>query len=343
MNKQASPPFFPVKSGALMKHPVAGLILAEGPFFSHKEPVGECCFYVNDFSLSDPVPWKQPSSWRIVHEDSYAKPSPPLSIEWQPLSPDSFAQVFEEMMKEIESGSIIKTVPALAEFGSMPTSDSWMSLPPRCINAPSHLLPYGFWENNAGLCGATPEYLFIQKGNSIETMALAGTARPEDQSVFGNDSKEIHEHEIVADALISALSPYGSVTRSPRTILNLGALIHFLSTVTLISDDAHAPDFWTKLLHPTPALGSSPKNDQTLHQLLEWRRRLRCPSPFGAPFGLLIDGIFSSLVSIRGVHWKESSIALTSGCGIVKGSGLSHEWRELALKRQAIKEALHLE
>lgn len=338
-----TPMTFPLEeAGALMMHPEAGLVLAQGPFSSHEKPSGECCFYINDFSLSDPLPWKKPTSWRIIPKEEYPILPDSPSIDWQALPPDSFSQVFEEMMKEIESGELIKTVPALAEFGTMHSPEAWKALPSLCIHAPSHLIPFGFWENNSGFCGATPEYLFIQRKNTIETMALAGTARPEDNYVFSNDSKEIHEHEVVAGSLLSLLAPYGSVTRAPRSILDLGPLIHFFSTVTLFTEEEHSPDFWTKLLHPTPALGSSPKTEKTLRQLSEWRRRLRCPSQFGAPFGLWLDGIFCSLVSIRGVHWKGTSIALTSGCGVVKGSGLTHEWRELALKRKAIRQALHL-
>lgn len=343
MNKQAPPEFFCGASGAFMKHPEAGFVLAQGPFSSHREPEGECCFYVNDFSLSDDFPWKKPASWVVVPESAFPETPPPLSIDWLALPPDSFSHVFGEMMKEIESGTLMKTVPALTEFGIMPQVDSWLSLLARSVNAPTSLIPYGFWEHNEGFCGATPEYLFIQREKRIETMALAGTARPEDKDVFSNDSKEIHEHEIVAGSLISLLSPYGSVSRTPRTILDLESLIHFFSRVTLVSDEIHPPDFWTRLLHPTPALGPSPKTEKSLHQLLEWRRRLRCPARFGAPFGLWVDGIFCSLVSIRGVHWKETSVALTSGCGVVKGSGLTHEWRELALKRRAIRQALRLD
>ena len=49
-------PFSP--SGALIKHPSAGLLLGEGPFReSAVPPESGAAFYVNTFRLDDPLPW----------------------------------------------------------------------------------------------------------------------------------------------------------------------------------------------------------------------------------------------------------------------------------------------
>ena len=71
--------------------------------------------------------------------------------------------------------------------------------------------------------------------------------------------------------------------------------------------------------------------------LAEWRERLSCPAHFGAPFGLLVDGVFRSVVAIRGVHWQGDQLAIPSGCGVIEASRLVNEWRELRLKREAVK------
>ena len=73
-------------------------------------------------------------------------------------------------------------------------------------SSPSHY-PYAWWTEREGFCGITPETLFHQQGRRLETMALAGTARPEDEGVFINDDKEIREHEIVAAAFFPACPP----------------------------------------------------------------------------------------------------------------------------------------
>jgi len=74
--------------------------------------------------------------------------------------------------------------------------------------------------------------------------------------------------------------------------------------------------------------------------LLEWRERLGCPDCFGSPFGLLKDGEFTSVVAIRGIHWDGDLVQIPSGCGVIEASRLVNEWRELRLKREAVKATL---
>ncbi|MFR4438002.1 MAG: chorismate-binding protein, partial [Akkermansia muciniphila] len=150
------------------------------------------------------------------------------------------------------------------------------------------------------------------------------------------------EHEIVAGSILSRLSPCGSVTRTARSVLNLGTLIHFVTYLTLESDEQHTPVHWIRLLHPTPALGSQPRTEKTLAQLDDWRSRLRCPLHFGAPFGFLENGDFFCLVGIRSLYWQGQRLALCTGGGVVASSTLTHEWRELKLKRDTVRRSFRL-
>ena len=60
-------PFSP--SGALIKHPFAGLLLGEGPFReSAVPPESGAAFYVNTFRLDDPLPWKIPAALHSLPE-----------------------------------------------------------------------------------------------------------------------------------------------------------------------------------------------------------------------------------------------------------------------------------
>lgn len=268
-------------------------------------------------------------------------PSAP-EIRWSEPSPDAYAQVFAEIMEQIATGQLVKSVPAMPQFGEMQPPHTPRELIPRAINSsPSHY-PYAWWTEREGFCGTTPETLFRQQGRLLETMALAGTARPEDVEVFINDDKEIREHEIVAGSILSRLSPCGSVTRTARNVLNLGTLIHFVTYLTLESDEQHTPAHWIRLLHPTPALGSQPRTEKTLAQLDDWRSRLRCPLRFGAPFGFLDDGDFFCLVGIRSLYWQGQKLSLCAGGGVVASSTLTHEWRELKLKRDTVRRSFRL-
>jgi len=71
--------------------------------------------------------------------------------------------------------------------------------------------------------------------------------------------------------------------------------------------------------------------------LSDWRQRLSCPKEFGAPFGVWDQGDFEAVVAIRGLWWKGNEIALPAGCGLIEASRLVNEWRELRLKREAVK------
>lgn len=227
-------PFSP--SGALIKHPFAGLLLGEGPFReSAVPPESGAAFYVNTFRLDDPLPWKIPAALHSLPEPEDGLPPAP-EIRWEAPSPDAYAQVFTEIMGQIASGRLVKSVPATPQFGELQPPHVPRELIRRAFgSSPSHY-PYAWWTEKEGFCGASPETLFHQQGRRLTTMALAGTARPEDEGVFINDDKEIREHEIVAGSILSRLSPCGSVSRTPRRVLNLGTLIHFVTYLTLEAD-----------------------------------------------------------------------------------------------------------
>jgi menaquinone-specific isochorismate synthase len=202
------------------------------------------------------------------------------------------------------------------------------------------LLSYGWMESGKGFAGATPELLFSLTGRHLETMALAGTARSEDSDVFAVDEKEIREHEYVAQSLVAKLSDLGRLERQPRRILDLGPIVHFL---TLMRLELHAEmdiGGLIRRLHPTPALGPLPRTEATMERLLAWRDQLDCPPEFGAPFGLMDDGCFDAVVAIRGIWWHDRRLQVPAGCGIIEASRLVNEWRELRLKREAVKSFL---
>lgn len=329
-------------SGALIRHPSRGLLLGTGPFReSAAPPESGPAFYVNTFRLDDPQPWKIPAALHSIPEPEGALPPAP-EIRWAEPSPDAYAQVFAEIIEQIASGQLVKSVPATPQFGEMQAPHVPRELILRAVNGSTVHYPYAWWTEQEGFCGATPETLFHQQGRRLATMALAGTARPEDEGVFINDDKEIREHEIVAGSILSRLSPYGSVTRTSRGVLNLDTLIHFVTHLTLEADAPMPPDHWIRLLHPTPALGSQPRTEKTLAQLDDWRSRLRCPAHFGAPFGFLEDGDFFCLVGIRSLYWQGQRLALCTGGGVVASSTLTHEWRELKLKRDTVRNSFQL-
>ncbi|MES2439219.1 MAG: chorismate-binding protein [Verrucomicrobiota bacterium] len=330
-------------SMAWLSKPDGTVVVGYGPFTNAAHPPsGGAAFHVQDFALQDPEPWKIPS--RFEHADlselsSRFQDAAPLNCEWKPLDAAPFSVVFQEVMSSIHGGVFEKTVPVVTETG-IATESAALPLIAAMIRQGAPLHSYGWIQGNSGFAGATPELLFSLHGTRLETMALAGTARSEDREVFAVDEKEIREHEYVAQTLVSKLLDLGKIDRCSREILDLGSIVHFLTTITLDLKSPQTPSGLLRRLHPTPALGPLPRTAETLARLLEWRERLGCPREFGAPFGLWDEGKFDAVVAIRGIWWNGNQLMLPAGCGVIEASRLVNEWRELRLKREAVKHFL---
>jgi len=327
-------------SMAWLGKPDGGVVVGYGPFENSAEPPDDgMAFHVQDFALQDQKPWKIPSRIERTTLAGFGekwKPATPLDYEWEPLDAAPFSVIFQEVMSSIHSGVFEKTVPVVTENGTTGNAPG-----PHIIasmirqSAPLH--SYGWVRKDGGFAGATPELLFSLHGHRLETMALAGTARSQDRTVFAADEKEIREHEYVAQTLASKLLDLGKIERRSREILDLGSIVHFLTTLSLDLEAPQTPAKLLRRLHPTPALGPLPRTAETLALLLDWRQRLGCPSEFGAPFGLWDQGRFDAVVAIRGIWWDDRTLRLPAGCGVIEASRLVNEWRELRLKRESVK------
>lgn len=329
------------ESRAFIELPDGRALVGFGPFrTTDLVPDRGAAFYCNDFGLTSPAPWWIPDRWETVPRGEAGRllgemPAG-LSCEWEPPDASAFAAVFQEISASIRAGAFEKTVPVVVERGLLDTA------PGRCLLAvaaacPPPLLGYGFTDGISGFAGASPEHLLSVSGGVLRTMALAGTARTEERDVLAVDEKEIREHEYVAQSLVSKLGDIGRVRRGPRVIMELGSIVHFHTPIEVDLAGDESPDALVRRLHPTPALGPLPRTPETLEQLIGWRRRLGTPEGFGAPFGAILDGQFHAIVAIRGLWWNDRQVLLPAGCGVIEASRLVNEWRELRLKREAVK------
>ena len=319
--------------------------LGVGPFVeSNTPPESGVAFYINNFALDGTSPWKVPAKCVPVADDAalasaLGSISQPRII-WHKPDPEWFKTAFRRIRRDVLAQRVRKMVPVLAEKGHIESGDPAAVLS-RAFQAPAGFWSYGRVTGDSGFVGATPELLLHLNGSRLETMALAGTARPHDMDGFATDPKEIDEHEIVAAFLEKSLSPLGPVSRSAREIREAAGLTHFRTQISVeLKNGARDLNALVRLLHPTPAVGCVPRDEQSLGKLMEYRRLLEVPSFFGAPFGFKSGGEFHCVVAIRGIGWTGSEAVLPSGCGIVAGSAYDHEWRELRLKREAVARLL---
>ena len=261
------------------------------------------------------------------------------NLNWQEPDYESFSKDFLEIKNKINSGQVVKAVPiATAQAQQSMGSAQIAQHLKEVLKAPKEFFVYGFWDQtqSQGMIGASPEILFVRSNKKLYSMALAGTfPKTKSAQELYFDEKESFEHQVVVEDLFKELSDLGSVKSSGKHVLELPTLNHLrtMFEVELNSELEHQ-DLIQKL-HPTPALGWSPRNaDVDWFQKLEGNKNRQW---FGAPFVWSRSSInATAVVSIRNLIWKKDQLELTSGCGIVAQSELEKEWAELKRKRESV-------
>ncbi|BCX48480.1 isochorismate synthase [Haloferula helveola] len=316
------------------------VLVGRGPFETRAVPPETgVAFYRNDFGLDSSEPWLIPSESALLSKEEameWAGIEGPVDVSWDNLEASPFAEVFQEITTSIRWGIFEKTVPVVVEKGRVDAGGA-AALVSRALSASEPLVPYGIVADGRGFAGMSPEHLLILDGRTLKTMALAGTARAEEREVLAVDEKEIREHEFVAQALVSKLGDLGNLSRGARVVMDLGPIVHFHTPIEVELNQDEPVDALIRRLHPTPALGPLPRTGETMSRLIAWREKLGAPDEFGAPFGAVVDGAFRAIVAIRGVWWNGKDVFLPAGCGVIEPSRLVNEWRELRLKREAVK------
>ena len=202
-------------------------------------------------------------------------------------------------------------------------------------------------DGDGGFFGATPERLVGRRGLTVETGALAGTTgrgdTPEEDEWLAAellaDEKNVHEHELVADAVRSQLAPYAaSVRAGERSIRRLATVQHIETPITAeLAEDEHVLTL-VEALHPTPAVGGLPPTEAL--------RTIRDTEPFergwyAAPVGWFdAAGYGSFAVAIRSALARGRTATLFAGVGIVEDSDPDREWDEVQLKYRPILDEL---
>ncbi len=196
--------------------------------------------------------------------------------------------------------------------------------------------------------GATPELLAKVEGTQLTTMSLAGSigrsADPLKDAELGQEllesAKDRHEHELVVMSILSRLAPLTSKLEiSPQPgIYKLSNIQHLFTPIRATLNSAAGILPLVEVLHPTPALGGSPRD-----LALDFISRTE-PVPRGwyaAPVGWIdykLDGAFA--VAIRSAVAQERRAWLYAGAGIVADSVPEKEWAETRLKFRPMLDAL---
>ncbi len=247
-------------------------------------------FFISDFFLGDPHPWRHPAAWEEIAIEELAAQFPevpPPHIEWQPLTIEAFAPLFESARAAIDAGAFKKIVPVIFESGTSDREAPWSWLLQRLANAPRFMTAYGFAYQHHALAGATPEMLFASDGRGYQTMALAGTRPVERSAELLRDPKELREHRMVVDDIVRRVAPFGNVEVEPIRVIELPSIAHLATPIRFEEIGADRMTFAdiVRRLHPTAALGVWPRTEAGERWLREADRGVKRRT-FGAPFGV---------------------------------------------------------
>ncbi len=253
----------------------------------------------------------------------------------------AFENVIGELLEKIQKNEIKKALPVILWSARAKTIQDTVQWMVKSLQSPKEVYPFGYWNNEGGLLGATPEFLFSRKRKNLLAMALAGTL-PRLNNYEGlsllEDPKELHEHQLVVEDVQKQLSQWGLVKKTPTAILKLTQLFHlqtFLET-ELDSSSISLQELITGL-HPTPALGVFPRS-YGYQWLLETSTDQQLRGRFGAPIVFRFSTEKEervedlALVAIRSVFWNRETCFIGTGCGVVKDSHPEKEWHELEKK-----------
>lgn len=185
------------------------------------------------------------------------------------------------------------------------------------------------FSSSRNFIGVTPELLYSRKDNTIEIMALAGTASVL-QSHHLQREKEQREFALVREFVYEKMKTLcKTIDSSPDITYPIGRLLHLRRTYKgKLLSFIHDKNILT-LLHPTPAISGFPQ------QLAV--RFLQKTEPFhrgwyAAPIGYVSEKESRINIAIRSALVTENILHLFSGAGVVKGSIAQKEWEELDKK-----------
>jgi menaquinone-specific isochorismate synthase len=193
---------------------------------------------------------------------------------------------------------------------------------------------YHFAFQFKGTCflGASPERLFRRHQRGIESEALAGTMPKSKGPASLKDSpKDRREHALVVNAIDGSFKRFCRAYErdSGPDILTLPNGHHLITKFRGQLKDGIKDEDVLKSLHPTPALGGTPRG-----KAMDAIRKLEGFSRgwYGAPIGYAGLDWAEFVVGIRSGLVRGKTLSVFAGAGIVDGSDALGEWEEVENK-----------
>jgi isochorismate synthase len=200
---------------------------------------------------------------------------------------------------------------------------------------------------SGGFVGASPELLVRRRGRVATSRPMAGTVPQGDGAAeagglarLTGSPKEAVEHRLVVDAVAEGLAKVADrVEVGKPEVVRLATVAHLATEITAdLTGPLPTALELAGLLHPTPAVGGSPR-DAALAAIAALEPFDR--GCYAGPVGWVDragDGEWA--VALRGATLQGRRAHLVAGAGIVPGSDPDAEWAETEHKLRAMLEVL---
>ena len=175
--------------------------------------------------------------------------------------------------------------------------------------------------------GASPEKLYVRKGNTLLTEACAGTIPLNSGK---HTEKNLREFAFVKQFIHAELSPLcTSYAWEDDSVIRTAFVEHLYNRFCGTLKEVHADAYLIQLLHPTPAMAGFPRTEAL--RLIEEEEPFE-RGWYASPLGWVGQEESNFTVGIRSALIVGKEMHLFAGAGIVKGSNSKKEWEELNLK-----------
>ncbi|WP_087972736.1 isochorismate synthase [Oceanobacillus rekensis] len=256
------------------------------------------------------------------------------------IDPEEWKSSVQKAMEEITHGSVKKIVLAREVRLKFDREVNISTVLTNLLKTQPNSYIFAYEIDEDCFVGATPERLVKLEGNKLLSTCLAGTAprgntKIEDLKFADrllNDEKNREEHHFVVKMIKQAINDYCTDITIPDkpVVYPLRNLQHLYTPVTANIKKSYSIFDIIKQLHPTPALGGTPREESLAfirkHEQLDrgW---------YGAPIGWMDsnhNGEFA--VAIRSSLIQRDVASLFAGCGVVKDSDPESEYEETKIK-----------
>ncbi|WP_255585135.1 isochorismate synthase [Virgibacillus saliphilus] len=256
-----------------------------------------------------------------------ANPSDHVTIEEKiDIEPDKWKETVRQAREQIRANKADKIVLAREMRLKFNKKADIATILEKLMAKQANSYIFAFEKGEDCFVGASPERLVKLEGDALLSTCLAGTAprgetKEEDVKISQellHDVKNRQEHNFVVQMIKQAMANYCTKVDIPEApvIYPLQNLQHLYTPVTAHLKNGYSIFDIIKQLHPTPALGGTPREESLAfirnHELLDrgW---------YGAPIGWLDsnqNGEFA--VAIRSGLIQGDEASLFAGGGLLK-------------------------